>query len=378
MKEINDIIRAYDSAMESRQRMALATVVQVIGSSYRRPGARMLITEDGNFTGAISGGCLEGDALRKALLAIHQQKNKLITYDTGNEEDEAFGVQLGCNGIVHILFECIDTENPNNPIALLKRLQCSRTGTVLVVLFSTKDRNLQTGTILLVDEGQEVLCPSAHLDLSDLQEDIRLVRDSKQSHIKRFIHEQEALIEYIAPSVSLLIVGAGNDAKPMVEAASILGWRITVIDGRATHALPQRFPRADEVILASPENLDNVPQIDQFTVTILMTHNYHYDLAILKMLIESETPYIGILGPKSKLERMLGDLAQDGIVLTDLQKDRIFGPMGLDIGAETSEEIAFSVLSEIKAVLSGRKGSSLKFLPTRIHKDIPIITGPPK
>src|SRR5690606_23566189 len=132
-----DIIRAYRTALADGIRMALATVVKVEGSSYRQPGARMLVTEDGHLTGAISGGCLEGDALQKALLVIHQRKNRLITYDTGSEEGSQFAVQLGCEGIIHILFEYIDTDNPNNPVALLEHLQSSRQETVVITLFST-------------------------------------------------------------------------------------------------------------------------------------------------------------------------------------------------------------------------------------------------
>src|ERR1700759_2317389 len=120
MKEIRDIIRAYEGAQREGKRSALATVVHVEGSSYRRPGARMLVTEDGQLTGAISGGCLEGDALRKALYAINQQQKKLVTYDTTDEDDITFGIQLGCNGIVHILFEPIDDTRPYNPIQLLR------------------------------------------------------------------------------------------------------------------------------------------------------------------------------------------------------------------------------------------------------------------
>src|SRR5580704_13329757 len=136
MKEIKDIVRAFDLANSEGKRSALATVVHVEGSSYRRPGARMLVTEDGQLTGAISGGCLEGDALRKALYAIGQQQNKLVTYDTRDEADVQFGVQLGCNGIVHILFEPIDDSKACHPIRLLRELIGERRDAVLLTLFS--------------------------------------------------------------------------------------------------------------------------------------------------------------------------------------------------------------------------------------------------
>src|SRR6476646_293234 len=136
MKEIRDIIRAFDNAEKQGKATALATVVHVDGSSYRRPGARMLITEDGELTGAISGGCLEGDALRKAQFAILQQQNKLVVYDTTDEDDLKFGVQLGCNGIVYILFEPVKPGDANNPINLLKKLAQQRQDAMLVTVFN--------------------------------------------------------------------------------------------------------------------------------------------------------------------------------------------------------------------------------------------------
>ena len=139
MKETREIIAAYCKAVEYGKQTALATVVHVEGSSYRRPGARMLVTEDGQLTGAISGGCLEGDALKKALLAISQQKNKLVTYNTLDEDDHSIGVQLGCNGIVYILFEPISPDRENNPIALLKKALIQTKPSVLVTLFSLDD-----------------------------------------------------------------------------------------------------------------------------------------------------------------------------------------------------------------------------------------------
>ena len=146
MKEINDIVRAYDKAILQNKQMVLATVVQVDGSSYRRPGARMLVTEDQLITGAISGGCLEGDAMQKALFAMATGENKLVTYDSTGEDDIQFGLHLGCNGVVHILFEPIQKENPQNPVELLRLIADSGGDAVLVTLFSQK--KIQPGTQL--------------------------------------------------------------------------------------------------------------------------------------------------------------------------------------------------------------------------------------
>ena len=376
MKEIKDIIEAYETALTNQQGMALATVVKVEGSSYRQAGARMLVTDDGRLTGAISGGCLEGDALKKALLSIHQRTNKLITYDTTHEENASLGVQLGCNGIVHILFEYINPEQDNHPLSLLKRALQQRVEAVLVTLFSLKHKNDQVGTVLLSLDDASLIGPQGDLDLTFLQADIQQARRNKKSHLKICTLnglDHEALIEFIAPVLRLYSIGAGNDVKPLVESADIMGWECHVIDGRATHALAARFPKAHMVTLSSSADLCKTLDVDPYTVFALMTHNYSYDIAALEFALNSPTPYIGVLGPKSKLSRMFTDLSQAGIVLDDSAKARIYGPLGLDIGAETAEEIAIAIVAEIKAVMSGRNGHSLKFLPHKIHTAIEIM-----
>lgn len=369
MKEINDIIQAYQKAKAADKKTALATVVKVEGSSYRQPGARMLVTGDGELTGAISGGCLEGDALKKALLAIHQQQNKLITYDTSNEEDSDFGVQLGCNGIVHILFEYIDDEK-NNPIDLLIKVSEERRDSVLTCLFSLERGQKQIGTVLFY--SQNAVWPENHRS-DHLAEDMKKVFESRSSAVKRVMHENipcEALIEYLPPAVSLVIAGAGNDVKPLVEIASVMGWEITVAEGRVSHATEKRFPLAKTVKVIGAEDFLNGITMDEYTFVVLMTHNYRYDLTVLKNMLNCHNRYIGVLGPKSKLNRMLSDLAEEGVEISEEQMQRIYGPVGLDIGAETSEEIALSVAAEIKAVLEGKKGNSLRYKKDKIHHAI--------
>jgi len=364
MKEITDIIKAYHKATKEKKKTALATVVKVEGSSYRRPGARMLITEDGQLTGAISGGCLEGDALRKALSAIVQQGNKLITYDTTDEDDAKFGVQLGCNGIVHILFEPIIEGHDLNPIAILSALQSTREGAVLATLFSLTDKQ-QLGTSLLFK--QEIIQSKIpEVINSELINDTKVVFLNRTADFKVYsIGEQriDAFLEFIHPPISLIIAGAGNDAQPLAEMAYLLGWEVTVVDGRPTHATAQRFVNASKILVSKPENVLAQMNIDEQTAFVLMTHNYIYDLELLKYLLDTDTPYIGTLGPRKKLLRMLEELE----LATPENETRVHGPIGLDIGAETAEEIAISILAEIKSVFTGASASFLKEKKNPIH-----------
>ncbi len=367
MKEINDILKAFQIAKRADKTCALATVVKVEGSSYRQPGARMLITEDGELTGAISGGCLEGDALRKALLCIDQKQNKLVTYDTSLDEDSDLGVQLGCNGIVHILFEYIDKKLANNPIALLERLVSKRRQAVIGTFFTLDKNSEQPGTILFFCDNEDSVIPE---NSAGIQNAAERVIDSRLSQIENTTldgSDFQVLLHYVPPMLSLVIAGAGNDIQPLVKAASLLGWEVTIADGRASHATSKRFPDAKQLVVSKPEGLSEKIVFDKLTFVALMTHNYKYDLEVLQFAIQSEVPYIGILGPKTKLERMLSDMQADGVLLDNGQMSRIYSPIGLDIGAETAEEIAISIVAEIQAVIGGKPGNSLKFKTDKIH-----------
>ncbi len=370
MKEIKDIIRSFEEAQVQGRQTALATVVHVEGSSYRRPGARMLITDEGQLTGAISGGCLEGDALRKALLVMSQQRSMLVTYDTMDEDDAKLGIGLGCNGIIQVLIEPINVADPNNPIQLLKTIAGKRQKAVLITLFSLENkRDPQPGTCMLL-KGDELVLAGAPVLKDILIKDGMQVLTGHQSLFRTYHFEKQSLtafIELVEPAISLIVIGAGNDVIPLVAMADILGWETTVIDGRPNYAKQERFTSSCQVLVSKPENVISQVAIDEQTVFLLMTHNYNYDMAMLHPLVQKDAVFVGMLGPKKKLERMLGELEEQGIHLTEQQRSCIYSPVGLDIGAETSEEIALSILSEIKAVLNGKQGLSLHTNPGTIH-----------
>jgi xanthine/CO dehydrogenase XdhC/CoxF family maturation factor len=229
----------------------------------------------------------------------------------------------------------------------------------------------QPGTRLLVEENGK-----ANGELEDEQLKIAVLEDAgralrmHQSIYKKYKSANQSIssfIEYLRPPVSLVIVGAGNDALPMVAMADILGWETRIIDGRATHATAERFPVACQVLVSRPEKALEQISIDEQTVFVLMTHNYNYDLSMLNALLKTKAVYIGILGPKKKLDRMLEEIKQSGGNISEEQLNRIYGPVGLNIGAETAEEIALSVIAEINKVLAGKSGQSLRMNEDVIH-----------
>ena len=374
MKEIVDIIEAFENAQQQSKQAALATVVHVDGSSYRRPGARMLVTEDGELTGAISGGCLEGDALYKALFAMHQKKNMLVTYDTTDDDDAKLGMGLGCNGIIQVLIEPIDPADVANPIELLKKVISKRKDAALVTLFSLENRRItQPGTCMLCTDEKILSHNSLDSFLKSIMEDeARQALSDQSSSFKKYTSESynvTAYIEFIKPVVSLVICGAGNDVVPLAQMAVILGWQTTIVDdGRDKNTKETRLQSSCQLLITKPEKVLSQIDIDDQTVFVLITHNYNYDLAMLRQLVQKDITYIGLLGPRKKLERMLEELEQEGIHLTEKQLSVIYCPTGLNIGAETPEEIALSILSEIKAVLAKRQPVTfLKNNPETIH-----------
>ncbi len=362
MPEIAQIVKAFELVNNQGKKTALATVVYVLGSSYRRPGARMLVTEDGQITGAISGGCLEGDALRKAALAISQGKNKLVIYDTTDEDDAKLGIQLGCNGIVSILFEPIVEGEDYHPIQVLSDAISKREASLIFTVFS-KEQQTQLGTFsysnlpvsvrkLMVNEINEAIASrkSIHRDLMIDQE------------------LQHCFIEFCEPAISLLIVGAGNDAMPLAKIAKTIGWDVSIIDGRITHANTQRFAEVNQIIVGKPADIIDQLQIDTRTAIVLMTHNYQYDLSMLECLQRKDFGYLGLLGPASKRNRMFDELAQKEVVFSEDKIDKIFGPTGLDLGAETAEEIALSICSEIMTIITHSSAIKLREKLEPIHQ----------
>ncbi|WP_207533148.1 XdhC family protein [Desertivirga arenae] len=373
MREIGEIVRAFNQARHENKLTALATVVKVEGSAYRRPGARMLVTEDGVLTGAISGGCLEGDALKKALLVMHQKEAMLVKYDTSDDDDAKLGVGLGCNGIIHILIEPIDPDSENAVTCLEKCLK-KREHTVFVTLFNEEERKQrQTGSCLFIIDDKTIQLSALQADLeNEIISESREALTSQISRISHFIDPDSAgnltaFIEVIPPAVVLNIIGAGNDVIPLAKMGSLLGWNVNVIDGRANLLSKERFPTAKRLITSRSDEILSHLEPDRYTVFALLSHNYIYDLNVIKAILPLSIPYIGVLGPKKKLNRILQELKDEGLEYSADDLAKVYGPAGLDIYAETSEEIALSILSEIKAVLSKKMGTFLRDKQGPIH-----------
>jgi len=369
MSELRRLLRAYDSCRLAGQASALATVVAVAGSSYRQPGARMLIAADGLVTGAISGGCLEGDARRRARQAMQRGCPVVVTYDsTDPAEDLSLGAQLGCQGIVQILLEPLDYANAGNPVELLRQAAGQDEPAVLGTVFDGPAAWLGQ-RLLLTAEGRCWGTLSASPALGThlrARAAAALVSGKSQHHAyTTSAGPVQVLLEVLVPAPRLTVYGAGNDAQPLVRLAAGLGWRVTVVDGRAALATPARFPDAERVEVVSAHAIDALPHTSSWAV--LLTHNYHYDLAVLRHLLPAPPPYIGLLGPRQKYERLLTELRQAVPAAAELLAGCLHSPIGLNLGAETPEEIALAIVAEIQAVRAARPAGFLRDSPLPIH-----------
>ena len=374
MTELQRLLHAYDEHRAAGRACALASVVDVTGSAYRRPGARMLVTADGQLTGTISGGCLEGDARQRARQCLTSGRPALVTYDSSDADDDLqFGAALGCQGVVQILLEPLDFTKPDNALEVLRAWAASAEEPAAVAtVFSMAGANApaQMGERLLVKSNGEVqgsLAISSALYgtvLADARAALAAGRPATHSY-PAGPGVVQVSVEILRPPVRLTVFGAGNDVQPLVRLAAGLGWRVQVVDGRPALAQSARFPEAETVRVLPLAQVPSLPADGRFV--LLMTHNYHYDLAVLQHLLAAPPAYIGLLGPRKKYERLLTNLAQT--VPDALQRLRgcLHSPVGLNLGAETPEEIALSVVAEIQAVLTSRPAGFLRDSPLPIH-----------
>jgi xanthine dehydrogenase accessory factor len=383
MNEVRTLVEALDAANAAGGRCALATIVSVEGSSYRRPGARMLVCEGGESTGTISAGCLETDVIEHAKRVIKAGEARLVEYDTASTSDEmAWGLGLGCNGIVRVLVEPLASGSLY--VEALRRACEMRVDTAPVLVATVYQHTqsesapdtarIEIGARLFINEEGDV----SYEKLSErvaavLESEVRALSRGGVTCGARICDVDggvvKVFIETLLPPVQLVIFGAGHDALPVVRFARGLGWQTEVVDPQTRPVSHSRFAMADRVTHARPEGVAAQVTITPRTLTLLMSHNYSHDLELLKFLLASPARYIGVMGPRKRTERMLSELAanEETSRLEEAGLARLYSPAGLDIGANAPAEIALSIIAEMRAVLAGRRGGMLRERRGSIH-----------
>ncbi|MGH9622803.1 MAG: XdhC family protein [Bryobacteraceae bacterium] len=350
MKELGDILGLWERARTSGEEAVLATVVKTSGSSYRNPGARLLITASGLRAGAVSGGCLEDDLAKKAFW-LSENGRAVRRYDTtADGEINTSGYGLGCNGTIYVLLERIRQDNAA-ALELIGNVLAERRCAAMVHPTDAE----HAGERLMIDTSGH-LSGSAALLGSEARQALEQFRSRSV-----MLDGAEFFIEVLTPAPHLLIFGAGDDAIPLVRIAKLLGWKVSVFDGRADRARCERFPDADVVCRGTAAQAG--ARTDPWTVAVLMSHSYTQDLANLRELAAYPLRYLGILGPRKRTMQLLADA---GLNCASFPST-LHGPMGLDIGADGAEQVALAVAAEIQAAFHGREGGLLRDRAGAIH-----------
>jgi xanthine dehydrogenase accessory factor len=361
-RETHEILNSLREARALGRRAALATIVRVSGSAYRREGARMLIRDDGAMTCMLSGGCLEPAVVEVAREAIRRGQPVLRHYDL--EEDVVWGLGLGCGGTVDIHIEPV-TESPlfGRWVEALDRGELALLATPL---------NGSAGRLFVGADGTTVgAFDDPAIDAAIRSEASRMLAETSPRAGTQMVRSAsgeatEVFFDISAPPNELVIFGAGHDAIPVSTLAQGLGWNVTVVDGRAAFTTPDRFPGA-HLVLANPAEFEARVRLGPRAHALVMNHHLARDQASLACALRSEAPWIGVLGPRSRFEKLVDGLRADGVELTPGDWARTRSPVGLDIGAESPGEVALAIVAALIAERRGFRGGLLDGIAGRIH-----------
>jgi xanthine dehydrogenase accessory factor len=366
-QETSRILQLLLDLAEQGRTAALATVIHIDGSAYRRPGAKMLIMDDGALVGSVSGGCLDADVREVALSVMHGGEPRLLHYDTGTDYQLPFTLGLGCNGAVDIFVQpavpdLVEIARPvtrllqgDNPFALCTVINGPRAIARSVVVTSRGERFGSTGDVNL---DHNIGTDANQLSEIGLPQQHRLLEDHRDA--RRDFGGYEVFIDLQVPPPSLVIFGAGEDTRPLARCAAEVGFRLTVVDHRPAYLSPDNYPAEVRLVEARADTMTPDIKLGPLTYAVVKTHSVEHDRKWVARLLASDVPYIGLLGPRARTEEILRELGSE-------DDDRVFGPIGIDLGADGPEQIAVSIVAELLARVSGREPMHLRAREGAIH-----------
>jgi xanthine dehydrogenase accessory factor len=371
--ESNVMSGALDLLDEGRDAV-LATVVDIEGSAYRRPGAKMVITADGDGVGAITAGCLEDEVIAIAAEVLAAGEPRLETYDLmEDDDDDVWGLGVGCNGIIDILLEPLDE-------SLRPALDAYETGeSVAAVTVLDSDgagtrAHYHPGEGFSTAPGADPLSGWLIDAIEGATADLLSRGKSDTLQVGTDDHRASVFVDGIEPPSELVVCGTGHDVGPVVEVAKRADFRVTVAGFRGADATPERFPEADDVISTSPVDLADAYDrgFDRDTYAVVMTHNFVDDRLAVETLLDTDAPYVGLLGPRERFEEMVEEFEAEGRTVSDNQLERVYTPAGLDLGGGDPYQIAVSIVSEALAVDNDRHPRHLREREGPIHERVEI------
>lgn len=360
------IVDALFRSAEAGESVVLATVVRITGSSYGGVGTRMVAHVDGSTVGIVSGGCLESDLAEHAKGVHSSGVPRVVTYDTRADDDTAWGLGLGCNGLIEVLLEPLTPSEAGAVVRLLEQGLSSKTASVVATVIGSSGLTgaASVGAHALFS-GETVETIGDWGDRQSLEMARRDAGDAVAAGRRGLVQDYNGVsvaFEIVRPAVSLVICGVGPDVLPLVEIARQLGWYLTVVDHRLI--VPEheaRFPGARLVECAEPSKLAECVPLEEPTAAVVMSHHFERDTEYVRALLKSPVAYIGVLGPRARGERMLAAIGEGS------GDTRVYSPIGMDIGGDGPEAIALSVVAEISAVLDQRNGGHLKDRQAALH-----------
>ena len=370
MSELQEVLRAIEEGAARGERMALATIVAIRGSTYRREGARLLVPAEGAPIGTISGGCLEGEVCTVATDVMSEGQARLLHFDLTADDEAVWGWGLGCNGVIDVFVEPADRA-VEMAGAIRRAIDEQRQLVAVTVIRAAGTSGVEPGARILIepDGSSEGSLGDPAFDDRARAEALAALADERSLTVG-LSDDVEAFVEVLVPPIRLLVCGAGHDAIPLVRFAAGLGWRVEVADDRAAFLTRERFPEATGFVQTEPADVADAARVERRTYAVVMSHNFMRDKDYLRALLGSPTPYIGMLGPHERFEKLLNELRREGYEANPDDLRVVHSPAGLDVGAEGPEEIAWAVTAEVLATKNARPAGFLRDRPGPIH-DLP-------
>lgn len=378
MSTHREIVEALATAARAGSSVVLATVVRITGSSYGGVGSRMLIRVDGSTVGLVSGGCLESDIAEHARRVSSTGVAELVRYDTLEDDDAPWGLGLGCNGLIDVLLEPLNPDRATAVSGLLQQALDTESASVMATVIHVIDSDSNSPKVgahalLMSDSVVTSGDWGSGFILADAAAETGAAMESGRRGMVREFDGIEIAFEVVNPILRLLVFGNGPDAGPMAHFATRLGWDVTVVDHRpGTAGRASRFPGAKVVECASALDVADCVRITPRTAAVVLSHHFERDKNYLSALLRSNVAYIGMLGPRARTERMLDELGKEKAA--QKPDNRVFFPVGMDIGGDGPDAIALAVIAEIAAVTNARKGGHLRDRRGPMH-DTPARVG---
>jgi xanthine dehydrogenase accessory factor len=364
-----EVLRGAREIVESDRRGVLATIIDVEGSAYRRPGAKMVVPEDGEGVGHITAGCLEDEVGKLATAVLEAGEPRVETYDLMPSEDEdVWGLGVGCNGVIDILLEPLDESYA--PV-----LSAYHDGEDVGVLTVVAGDEEWVGSRAYYDPAADEFrfgnrFPAAVADR--LREATRELTARGRAETVE-VDGLSVFVDGVAAPDHLVVVGTGHDAAPVAELGAKAGYRVTVVGFRGAKATADRFPAADDVRSTSPADIREAVDFDGGTYAVVATHNFLDDRLAVEELLRTPVPYVGLMGPHERFEEMLEEFETEGREFTEAELSRVYTPVGLDLGGGSPYQIALSIVSEVLAVASGREPRHLRDREGTIHDRVSAV-----